>query len=139
MLLYMGAGPGGAEAGDPGGWDRDPRDKKVFQMFLWILLAILLLGLILSYFEDAEAVAATYFWFSFRDPEKNLNLGITIIKADHKVAAHKRTHQMGLNPGGEALIIEMSDEEFEREELEAHKFYSRDDMIKLGYGEQIGE
>jgi hypothetical protein len=55
------------------------------------------------------------FWLSFRDPDQNRNLGVIILDLTAEeigdeieaVAAAQKAHNLGINPGGEVLCMEV--------------------------------
>jgi hypothetical protein len=71
-----------------------------------------------------------FYFISFRDPDKNLNLGVCMVEAEHVTQAIPTTHEKGINPGGEALIFELEKPE---EDLELNKLYTRQEMLDMGY------
>ena len=80
-----------------------------------------------------------YGWLSFRDPEKNLNLGCCIVSdVQNFTEAIQKAHKLGINPGGEVMGTPMTEEMFKEEGLEADRLYTRSEMIELGY-EKIGK
>ncbi len=73
------------------------------------------------------------YWFSFAG--KNGNLGICIVEAKNKELAHEKTHELKINPGGEALIVEMKGEEAMKEakEFEKNRLYTPKEMRAKDY------
>lgn len=47
----------------------------------------------------------SFFYLSFATDEAFL--GATVVVSDTPVGAVKRTHELGLNPGGEVMILEL--------------------------------
>ena len=74
-----------------------------------------------------------YVFLSFRDPRKNLNLGVAVIKAGTFKEAVALPHKKGVNPGGEVLGTSMTAKEFKEEGLDVDRLYSRAEMIGMGY------
>ena len=75
-----------------------------------------------------------YFWLSFRNPDKNINLGVAIIEdADNLVIAIAKAHTLNINPGGEVFGVLCTEEQFKEEGLEANRLYTRQEMIKKDY------
>lgn len=51
------------------------------------------------------------FWLSFADPERPTGtqfLGACMVEADSPIAAVKTAHALGINPGGEVMILEQA-------------------------------
>jgi hypothetical protein len=76
----------------------------------------------------------SYWFLSFREAEKNLNLGVCVVQAEDEESALDESWLKKVNPGGEVLFAEMTEEEFKSEELELDRLYSRQEMKDLGYG-----
>ena len=70
-----------------------------------------------------------YWWLSFRDPDKNLHLGCCNVEAEDQISAARKAYELGINPGGEVLIIPL-----EAPELELDRLYSRQELLDLQYG-----
>ncbi|MFA6460803.1 MAG: hypothetical protein WCV90_00920 [Candidatus Woesearchaeota archaeon] len=71
----------------------------------------------------------TWYFLSFRDPVANKNLGccnVAVIGGLEK--ALRKTHDLGINPGGEVMAYPMDEAE-----LDPDRLYSRQEMIQLGY------
>jgi len=75
----------------------------------------------------------SYWFLSFRDPEKNLNLGVSVVQAESMEMALGKSFLKRCNPGGEVLFTEMSKEGFAEEGLELNRLYSKQEMAALGY------
>ena len=76
---------------------------------------------------------STYTWMSFRDPLKNLCLGVCIVKATSPQDAIQQSHEKNINPGGEIMFFKLNEEEFESEGLTLNKLYTREEMLKNGF------
>lgn len=75
----------------------------------------------------------SYMFLSFRNPVKNLNLGVAIVQAKSLLEAIPLSHKKKVNPGGEVLGSPMTAEMFKEEGLEKDRLYSKAEMKKLGY------
>lgn len=64
------------------------------------------------------------FWLSFSGD--GINLGCCIVDASDKTLAVIKAHNLGINPGGEVMIIEMPDTDKAREEV---RFFGKDRLI----------
>ena len=71
-----------------------------------------------------------YVWMSFRDPLKNLCLGVCIVKATSPQDAIQQSHEKNINPGGEIMFYKLNQEEFKSQELALNKLYRREEMLK---------
>lgn len=69
-----------------------------------------------------------WYWLSFLDPDKNLNLGCCNVEADNAMDAVLKTHSLGINPGGEVMIWEVP-----YPEQEPDRLYKREDLLSKGY------
>lgn len=76
----------------------------------------------------------SYYWLSFRDPEKNENLGVAIIEdAEDLAVAVSKAHSLEINPGGEVLGVLMNKAQFNSEGLESNRLYTRQEMLDNDY------
>ena len=60
-----------------------------------------------------EMNLAGWFWLSFADPDKPKGeqyLGVVIVQGINPRDAHMRSHELGLNPGGEMIAMRMDHE-----------------------------
>lgn len=75
-----------------------------------------------------------YMFMSFRDPIKNINLGVCIIKSppDVKVAIEK-AWELDINPGGEVASCPLTEEGFIEQDLELNRLYSKQEIINKGF------
>lgn len=74
-----------------------------------------------------------WFFLSFRDSDKNLNLGCCNVQVeDHQIDidAIQKTHDLGINPGGEVMVF--STEEIEPG-WEENKLYSKQELDNMAY------
>lgn len=78
-----------------------------------------------------------YFFMSFRDTERNKNLGVCIVSAPDFDAAIKKALGLRINPGGEIMAVKMSETMFLEEGLESDRLYTKAELMELGY-ETIG-
>jgi hypothetical protein len=74
-----------------------------------------------------------YTWLSFRDPDLNLNLGCTIVRASNFHEAVTKAHDLGINPGGEVLGWKMTEQQVIAEGLEIERLYNRSELKQMGY------
>ncbi len=75
----------------------------------------------------------SYWFLSFRDADKNRNLGVSVVQAESMEMALGESWLKRCNPGGEVLFNEMSEAQFEEEGLELNRLYSKKEMSGLGY------
>lgn len=83
-----------------------------------------------------------YYFMSFRDVEKNINIGVCVIKADNENEAFRKSIEKNINPGGEIMLVSMTAEQFKSEGLEENRLYSKQEMQDRNYktvGEAINE
>lgn len=71
-----------------------------------------------------------FYFISFRDPQRNLNLGVCQVETSSKELAINKSIALGINPGGEAKIYELDEKE---PELELDRLYSKQEMLDLGF------
>ena len=74
-----------------------------------------------------------YIWLSFRDPDKNKNLGCCIVTAEDTEDAIEQAWKLGINPGGEALGVAMTSEQRNQCPIEAEKLYSPEELESLDF------
>lgn len=67
-----------------------------------------------------------WYWLSF--VINDVNQGCCNVQAENAEDALRKTHLLGINPGGEVMIYEI-----ENAEVEPDKLISRAELIKLGY------
>lgn len=73
------------------------------------------------------------YWLTFRDIERNLNLGVAIVHAQSQNRAIVEAQKLGLHPGGEPFVTPVTKSELDEVGLEFNRLYSRDEMRKKGY------
>lgn len=74
-----------------------------------------------------------YIWLSFRDPDINLNLGCAIVEARNMHEAVTIAHDLGINPGGEVLSTQLTEQQAISEGLELNRLYSREELMAMDY------
>ncbi len=74
-----------------------------------------------------------YFFMSFRDDEKNKNLGVCVVYEFDLPSALSKAWTLGINPGGEVLSVKMSESMFFEEGLELNRLYTKAELMALGY------
>lgn len=82
-----------------------------------------------------------YYWISFAAPGKG-NLGCCIVQAESEKAAHEKTITLGINPGGEVLIVQINSEhpsgKREIEKWGLNRLISKAELLGDGY-QSVGE
>ena len=76
---------------------------------------------------------SNYMWLSFASEETGKNLGVCIVEASNFTEGIQKAHQKGINPGGQVAGSKMSEEQFQGEELELDRLYSREEMIEMEF------
>ena len=85
--------------------------------------------------EKGNGARKLSYWFlSFRDAEKNRNLGVSVVQAESMELALGESWLKRCNPGGEVLFNELSEEDFAEQGLKLNRLYSRKEMTDLGFG-----
>ena len=80
------------------------------------------------------------YWISFA-PDQGPCLGCCIIDADNPINALKKTHELNINPGGQAMVSEMGESEVAINEIKKwgkDSLISMDDLRSNGY-RSVGE
>lgn len=72
------------------------------------------------------------FWISFCSNETGKNLGVCIVDGEDKTTALSRTTELGINPGGEAVLCEGPTER-EINKYGKDRLISREELIGDGY------
>lgn len=73
------------------------------------------------------------YWLSFRDIQKNKNLGVAVVHAKSMTQAQQRAIVMGINPGGEVFATQVTRQEMDENNLEFNRLYTREEMKQRGY------
>jgi hypothetical protein len=69
-----------------------------------------------------------WYWLSFANPDTGENLGCCNVEAETEFLAVKKTHILGINPGGEVMIVPM-----DKPELIPDKLVSKTELYANGY------
>lgn len=83
--------------------------------------------------EELAAGKEIYLWMSFCDPKKPKGkqfLGVIITKAMGLTHAMRKTHKLGINPGGEIKAFEIPPNKIKSEHLDC--LMSKDDLQREG-------
>ena len=72
-----------------------------------------------------------WFFLSFRDVERDLNLGVCIVEATVKTFAIDEAWKQKCNPGGEVFVYPV--ESPESEGLKPNRLYTRQEMLDRKY------
>tara|TARA_Y100000034_G_scaffold81854_1_gene98122 strand:+ start:156 stop:395 length:240 start_codon:yes stop_codon:yes gene_type:complete len=75
----------------------------------------------------------THWLMSFGDTTTGKNLGCCVVKSSSGIQAHKLSHQLGINPGGEMRSYGLTTEQFEEQGLEVNRLYTRAEMLQMGF------
>lgn len=76
-----------------------------------------------------------YVFLSFASPHTGKNLGVCIVQVDNPGDANDRAKELGLMPDecNHCRGFLLTDEGFEEQGLELNRFYTADEMRKLGF------
>jgi hypothetical protein len=74
-----------------------------------------------------------YFFLSFRDVEKNRNLGACVVFAPNSNTSLNLAWHHKINPGGEVLIFELTEKIFQEQGMELNRLYSREELRSMDF------
>ena len=74
-----------------------------------------------------------YMWLSFASEDTGKNLGVCIVEAENFTEGIQKAHQKDINPGGQVAGFKMNEEQFQGEELELDRLYSREEMKAMEF------
>lgn len=55
----------------------------------------------------AAGISAKWWWLSFVEPETDTFLGVAIVSGADPLAAVRRAHTLGINPGGDVAVFDI--------------------------------
>lgn len=70
---------------------------------------------------------------SFADESSGRNLGCCIVESE-PMASIFVAKDKGINPGGQAKMYKLTEEEYKDQGLELDRLYTRKEMKELGFG-----